>query len=165
MFILRQIGAKLAFGQVSRLAAASRFPYRLQDVDPKYKLYVPDGKVLSQAGYLAASGSTSLALPESYSGSPGGRPLYVALKVNDKAKLTVVSPDHGTSNFLLMATNGSVSGAHDGVIIWAGTVTSLTLTAASTATNLLFEAFMFELPDLTVSTSYRDGVRALGVTT
>lgn len=162
MYILRQIGGKLAVGQVASLAAATRFPWRLVDVPSKYKLYVAAGKASCQFGIIAAGASKTLALPEAYT---AGKPLYVSIKVNDLTKVVVVSPDHGTSTFLVKATNGAVNGAHDGLLIWVGTVTSITVTAAAAATNgVQVESFLFELPDLTVQTSFRDGARALGVT-
>jgi hypothetical protein len=112
MFILRQIGAKLAAGAVASLAAATRFPFRLVDVPPKYKLRVSGGKVASANGIVARPARRCSRCLESYT---TGQRLQVCIKTNDLAKVVIVSPDHGTSSFLVNATNGTTSGTHDRV--------------------------------------------------
>lgn len=162
MYVLRQITARLAKGKkLTSVGTAVTFPYRLTDVLRKYVLKVDDGDVVMDSFAMNASDSESLQLPRNYTNTSR---LFFQLRTTDTVKVTIVSPDQGTSNILVKGTRGTTLGDHDGLLTFCGTVTSVTITVPAAATaDVLLEYFAFKLPDLTDADSYRIGNLALGV--
>lgn len=159
MYILRQIQASLAEGQIDSLAEATRFPWRMRDILPKYVLKIDDG--LYASGYqLVDNTAFAIPLPEDYSSSDR---LYCAIRAEGIIRATIVSPTHGTVKFLIKGTTGTTDGDHPGLLIWCGDVTSITMDTSSGAVLTPIEWFLWRLPDLTDADSYRIGQLALGV--
>lgn len=160
MNILRQIGMILAKGQLTTPVQATDVRQRWRDVPPKLALSIADGKYEAGAALVNTTPQT-IALPAGYT---AGQCLYCAFSIGGTGtiKVTVVSPDHGTSVYLLQGSNDAVNGFHTRPLVWCGTVTSITC-VAGTASAVPIDWTMFELPDLTLAASYRIGQLALGV--
>jgi len=162
MYLQRQISAVCTEGEQEYLSNSQKFPYRLADVLPKYVLAIGNGEYTSDYIRLDATDSYVIPLPESYTSSDR---LSVIIRSNAICRVVVISPDHGTSTFLLKATNGTTAGDHFGSIMWQGTVTSITVDVPTAFDPALVEYFAFKIPDLTEASSWRLGDRALGVVT
>ncbi len=162
MYLQRQISAACIEGEELYLADGQKFPYRFSDVLPKYILQIGNGEYTSDYIRLDATDSYAIPLPESYTSASR---LSVIIRSNAICRVVVVSPDHGTSTFLLKATNGTTKGDHFGAIMWQGTVTSITVNVPTAFDSALVEYFMFKIPDLADADSWRLGDRALGVVT
>jgi hypothetical protein len=160
MNILRQVSMILAKGQLTTPAQAADVRQRWRDVPSKLALSVADGKY--DQGAALISTVQTIPLPNAYT---AGQRLYCAFSVggSDPVKITVVSPDHGASVYLLKGSNDAVNGYRTRPLVWVGTVTSITAVNAGAATLIPLDWFMFELPDLTLAASYRIGQLALGV--
>jgi len=161
MYVLRQIAAHLAQGRLDEISEAVVFPWRLKDVLPKYALNVGEA-LISQGETVANSTTYSIPLPSAYVNTER-LACYIKATGADPVKVTVVSPDHGTSEFMLSPTNSDLLGVHDGLIVWCGTVTSINVINAGAATTIPVEWFLFQLPDLDAASGYRLGQLALGV--
>lgn len=177
MFLNRNMSARLVQGNQTTISEQQVIPWRLTDV-PKYMALAlganraaPTGKVYAESGLLASAASPyTLTLPNAYASgvalASGGLRLRCCIRTNQSLKLTKVSPDTGTSVFLIKATNGATLGAHDGYCIFTDTVTSLTLSQLSSgAADAQFETMLYELPDITQQTAFRAQDIALGVVT
>ena len=162
MYVLRQVSAFTEQGEETLVPDGSQhLPYSMQDVLPKYSLVIGNGEYTSDYIKLDSGDTYTVQLPAGYANTAR---LSCVFRSTDICKLTVVSPDHGTSNFLLKSTNGTTNGDHKGLIMWQGTVTSIVLTAPAGLGNpVIVDYFLFKLPDLTADASYRIGNRALGV--
>lgn len=159
MYIQRQISAVVGQGQVETLPELSVFPFKMRDVLPKFSLVVGDGEYTSGQIRLDASDSYSVPLPAGYSNTAR---LSCIFRANSVCKVVIVSPDHGTSTILLKGTNGTTNGEHHGILMWQGTVTSITVSVAAAGDSTLIDYFLFEIPDLTDPDSWRLGARAIG---
>lgn len=160
-FFQRQISAIDAEGQLDGVPDAVNVPYRLVDVLPKYILKLGEGTYTSDYIRLNANTTFTVPLPAGYTNTSR---LGCIFRSNDRCRLTVVSPDHGTSVFLLKSTNGSTDGDHSGIIMWQGTVTSIIVNVPTALVNpALIEYFLYQIPDLADADSYRLGEVALGV--
>lgn len=158
-YLLRQFLAHLGEGELDTLSEALVIPWRQLDVLRKYALVVGDGDVISGYATVANGTPETLALPVDYANTDR---LMVFIRTSGVAKVTVVSPDHGTSDYLLKATSGASAGFHAGVLSFCGTVTSIQVTNPIAASVPLVEWFFAKLPDLEEAASYRDPF-ALGV--
>lgn len=160
MYVLRQVAAHLAAGNVEQLAYAGNVPWRFKDVLPKYALNVEESKI-SQGQTLANSSSYTVPLPTGYTNT-ARLACFIQANGGSPVKVTVVSPDHGTSTFMLSPTNSDTLGVHPGIVMWCGTVTSIAVITQS-PNEVPVEWFLFELPDLDDADGYRIGQLALGV--
>jgi hypothetical protein len=176
MFLSRNVTAKLAENLLSFMSQAVIFPYRLSDLPRRMILALgsagntPSGKLTTFSGALPASSSLSVPLPNGYvSGvalSAGGLRLRVAIRAQALLRVTIVSPDQGTSIFLLKGTNSPTQGLHEGHLIFTGTITSITLAAPSQNTyDCQYGVMLYELPDITQQAAFRDQETALGYVT
>lgn len=159
MYLQRQISASCVEGEKESLADGTRFPYKLTDVLPKYILKLGEGKITSDYIRLDAADSYAIPLPEGYTNT---EKLSCIIRSNAICKVVIVSPDHGTSTFLIKGTSGTTDGDHNGMIMWQGTVTSITLSVPTAFDPALIDYFLFEVPDLTSADSYQLGETALG---
>lgn len=157
MFLQRQISAVTGNGEKTSVADMPSVVWRLNDILPKYTLVLADGDWTSDYIKLDSADTYTVQLPANYTNASR---LSCCFRSTAVVKLTVVSPTHGTSNFLLKGTNGTTDGDHKGIIMWQGDVTSILLTAAADA---LVDYCLFKVPDLTDADSYQLGQRALGV--
>lgn len=160
MFLQRQIAATTVEGEKTYLADGTKVPYKLTDVLPKYALKLGEGKYASSYIGLDDGDSYVAQLPEGYAST---EMLSCIIRSQSIVKVVIVSPDHGTSTFLLKGTNGTTNGDHPGLLMWQGTVTSITISSPTGAGAALVDYFFFEIPDLTSADSWRLGNRALGV--
>lgn len=159
MFLQRQISASCVDGQKEYLSDASKFPYKLTDVLPKYVLQLGEGAVTSDYIRLDASTSYSVPLPSDYDSDDI---LSCVFRSTARCRIELVSPDHGTSTLLLKSTYGSIEGDHFGMIMWQGKVTSITVDVPSGFDPALIDYFCFKVPDLDDPNSYQIGDRAIG---
>lgn len=162
MFLQRQISVSLVEGQKDSLADGHKYPYKLVDVLPKYVLRLDNGSVSSGYLELDDGDSSSLQLPQAYVSTER---LSCIIRSTLPTKLVVVSPDHGSSTFLLKSTDSEDEGEHFGSIMWQGTVTSITASLPAGSDPCEIEYFFFILPDLDSPTSYQMGETALGFLT
>lgn len=160
MFLQRQISAACVEGQKESLADGIKFPYKFSDVLPKYVLQIGEGEFTSDYIRLDATDSYSVPLPVSYSNTGI---LSCIIRSTARCRVVIVSPDHGTSTFLLKACSGTTDGDHSGALMWQGTVTSITVNVPTAFDSALVDYFLFKVPDLTLAASWRLGNRALGV--
>jgi hypothetical protein len=162
MFLQRQISASCVLGEFDSLADATKFPYKLVDVLPKYILNLEPGKFTSDYIDLDATDTFSVPLPTNYT---TGERLSCVFRSNNICKLVIVSPDHGTSTFLLKSTSSAAQGDHKGIIMWQGSVTSITVSVPATFDPALIEYFIWEIPDLSLASSWKLGDMAIGYVT
>lgn len=168
MQIIRQCTAKLVSGQPAALGDVSVAQFKWLDVPRRYVLQMAaDGKMVQDYVAMATNTSHQLKLPSAYvpgtALAAGGRPLRCAFRSTDVCKLTIVSPDQGTSNILVKGTNGATNGSHDGYLILTGTITSITLAVPSQiAGPVEVEYALYELPDITQSAAFRGGTLTFG---
>lgn len=158
-YVSRQCHAYLCEGELASLKEADVITWRQLDVLPKYALVVGTGDVAAGMGTVANGTPETLALPIDYTNASR---LMVFIRTTGIVKVTIVSPDNGTSNHLLKATAGVTLGDHPGLLVLCGTVTSIVVTNPIAATTPLVEWSFVKLPDLTAAASYRDPL-ALGV--
>ncbi len=154
-YIQRQVTMMLARDDVSEIAEAVTFPFRLRDVTASTILKIPSGLRTQQALSLAAAGTYTVQLPDDYTDDEILSGFFVTDGI---MKAVVTSPElTGTSTQLIKGT------AADGRGTWLfqHRVTSIVL-SNPTAAAINVEYMMFQLPDLEISLSYRDGPRALG---
>lgn len=157
--LMRQVMFRLARGQKSALADALAFPWRFRDVEPRNKLVLGDGKHAGGYFSLAASGTFTIPLPSDYSSADN---ISFMLTVNRNMELTLVSPVHGSGTFLLKGTNGVTDGDHPALFAYQGRVTSVALTNPSGTDAALVEYFCYEMPDLALPASWKDGAQTIG---
>lgn len=161
MDLIRQCTAKLAIGSVKGIGDVNVFPWRWVDVPRRYALKLAaDGKLVADFVAMTPNTTKTLTLPNNYT---AGKRLRCAFRSNDVARLVVVSPDQGTSTILLKGTNGTTNGAHDGYLVFTGTITSISLQAPSqNAADVQVEYVLYELPDITQSAAFAGGTFAFG---
>jgi hypothetical protein len=160
MFLLRQISARLLDGEQETVGSSRNIQLRVNDVLPSTILRLEDGDCKSESVVLNASDTYAVPLPQNYASTDL---LQVFLKTNVVIKVTVVSPDEGTSNYLVKGTEGTTDGEHEGILCFTGTVTSITITIPSGSNDAQVDFAMFKLPDLTLNASYRSGSQTTGV--
>jgi hypothetical protein len=159
MYLRRQIAVRVCNDIVDSLAEGTVFTYSLSDVLPKYVLKLASGKVIQDYIDLDAGESFSLPLPANYDTD---EKLCVTIRSNERIKVVVVDPDLGTSTHLVMASSGTTDGDHEGILMWQGRVTSITVSVPATFDTAQIEFFMWEIPDLTIPASWRTGSQAIG---
>lgn len=132
------------------------------------KTYMPalllaPGKQAYYEFSLAQSATQLVALPQNYV-SPNR--LYVAVLVDAKVTLQLVSPTHGASDIVLQGTNTTLQGFHPGFWVYQGDLTSLTVAIPTTGqggVTTSVKIFMYEIPDLNDFQSYYDKQIGYGV--
>lgn len=127
-------------------------------------LLIEDGKQIFHSFTMAVNESQVIQLPQDYDDA---QRLYIAIQVNGKAKVALVSPTHGSSAVLLDGLDTDADGTHNAFYSHQGDITSVTIstpTALLGGTTTEVKVFMYELPDLEVATSYFDKQIGLGVT-
>lgn len=157
-FLFRQISMMLARGDVAAIADAETFPYRQRDVKPSTVLKIDSGLRCGQALSLAAAGTYTVQLPDDYDTAQKLHGIFVT---NGIIRAVTTSPElTGTSTQLIKGT------AADGRGTWTfqQRITSIVL-SNPTAAVVLVEYMLFQLPDLAVQESYRDGCRTIGYVT
>lgn len=162
-FLQRQHALVLASGQVDSLRDVPQAVWRLRDVLPKYTLSLADGKMIAGYFRIAAAANSTFDLPPEY--TPGAR-LCGIIIVDAKAKLVMVSPTFGTNTYVLYGTNGTTKGNHRGIYEFCCDTTSINIAIPSVPNggeDTLVEHAFWELPDLSLAASWRDGPIALGV--
>lgn len=155
-YITKQVAATLTRGEPTKSTGIVTALYRLKDILPKYQLVLADGKWASDAIVMNASDTEAMQLPVAYSSA---NRLAAYFSTDEIVKVTIVSPVHGTSNFLMKGRDSDALG----FLCWQGRVTSITLTIPAGADDTSIEYFMFELPDLSLAASFRGGQQATGV--
>lgn len=160
IYVRRQHAARLGQGNKASLPDLGTIIYRLNDVSYRNTLKLSDDKMTSGYMVISANTSFSIPLPEGYTTS---NRLAVILRGNAIAKVVLVDPVLGTSSFLLKGTSGTTKGDHPGVISWQSKVTSITVSVPVGYDQCLLEYFLFEIPDMTVESSWQKGSQILGV--
>lgn len=160
MIIARQLNARVLEGEQDTVGGSRKIPWRFNDVLPQTKLVVASGDFASDSIVLNAADSFALPLPKNYTNASF---LQVFLKTTGLVKVVLVSPDGGTSTFLLKGTNDATNGVHMGLLALTDTVTSITITVPAGADDLQIDYMLYKLPDLTLAASYQAGSRTTGV--
>ncbi len=157
-YIQRQVSMMLARDDVSSMMEAEIFPFRQRDVKPSTILKIDPGLRCSQAFSLAAAGTYTVQLPDDYDTAQKLHGIFITngiiLAVTTSPELT------GTSSQLIKGTAADGRGSW----IFQQRITSIVL-SNPTAATVLVEYMLFQIPDLTVTASYRDGARTLGYVT
>lgn len=159
-YFRRQIAARSVDGLKDYLSEGKVFSYRLSDVDPKYVLKLANGKHIQNYISLDATESYALPLPPNYDTT---QKLHCTIKATERCKVVVVDPDLGTSTFILMASSGSTDGDHEGLLMWQGRVTSITVSVPAAFDTALINYSIWEIPDTEDPDNWRIGVQATGV--
>ncbi len=161
IFVRRQYAAACGQGSHSTLPDCTIFPYRFTDVNPRNTLNLEDDKFTSDYTALTANTSFSIPVPDGYSSA---NKLGVILRATAITKVVIVDPSAlGTSTFLIKATSGTTKGNHPGILAWSGRVTSITVSVPSAFDTSLVQWFLYEIPDLTLASSWKNGYQTLGV--
>lgn len=148
MYISRQFSAQLAQGNVQD--DEYYLPvYQSYDVDPSIKLEIDPGKNAGDYITIAAAGSYIVQLPDEYDTAER---LFVLIAAEGICRCVIVSPVHSTSTALIKGEDSERPGLYS----VCERVTSITL-SNPTAVAINVQVSLFELPDLTVSSSYSNG--------
>jgi hypothetical protein len=153
IFLSRQIAASFYRGNIADINGAEMPEWNLNDVYAKYKLALGDGECTGGYIPLAASASTTLALPDDYTSASR---LGVMILTSGNARVTVASPDHANSIAVLRGSGGA-----PGVFSVTDTVTSITIVNPTSAI-IFVDYLLYKLPDLTDVDSYRGGLYNYG---
>lgn len=125
------------------------------------KTYMPallldPGKNIYYNFSLAQNASATLPLPENYSSA---NRLYIAVRVNLKARVVFTSPTHGTRTVLLRGTDSTDDGDHGGFWTYQGDMTTFAVNVPTTGdggATTSIQVFMYEIPDLEDFENYYD---------
>ena len=148
MYILRQFSALLAQGNVA-VDEFSLPVYQSYDVSPTIKPKLDAGKNAGDYITIAASGSYTVQLPDEYTSAER---LFVLISAAGIIRCVIVSPAHATSTILIKGEDSD----RPGVYGCCERITSITL-SNPTAAAVLVQVSLFELPDLTLSSSFSNG--------
>lgn len=159
MFILRQLALRLMEGEQAT-PSSRKVLQRSADVLPSTIPIVADGDFKAEQIVLNATDTYAVPLPQNYTNASK---LQCFFKTTKLVKFTVVSPDEGTSNYLVKGTDDTTNGEHIGILAFTGTVTSITITVPAASDDVQIDFAMFMLPDLTLGASYRYGAQTTGV--
>lgn len=129
------------------------------------KTYMPallldEGKQIYYDFSLPISGSALLPLPQNY--DPLAK-LYIAVRVNNPARIEYTSPTHGSSQIVLLkGTDSNTQGIHGGFWTYQGDMTTFEVSIPSTGSSTSIQVFMYEIPDLADFESYYDKQIGIG---
>lgn len=153
LYVLRQLGSTLLTGAETSEAATPDVRHQITDVNPRYILQLAaSGKISWGQTALAANGSLSLPLPQTYVVTNN---LHMAFTSDQIVKVATTGVN-GTSAVMIRAGINQV-----GVLTQCGPVASITVTGNTISTANL-EWFLFELPNILSVTGWRDGSLATG---
>lgn len=160
-YIQRQIAGFLGIGHNTDPVTygLSDRVWDMRDAYPANQLQLGDGKKLSFETQIAASGSLVLPLPSSYDTT---NPLFVLFRCTGLAKLVTVDPDLGTSTSLCRP---GLAADQNGLQCFTQRITSITVSNPSSTAAITIAYMMFEVPDLTLSSNWRQGYQTTGVYT
>lgn len=163
MYIQRQIAAFLCEGQVTGIGdSPNKNLYRATDIPAKNILLIPSGQYSSGVFQVTSAGSYSLPTPLQYDGTSR---LSMLIRVNNTAKI-VYTGSQGTNTALIKGTSGTTKGDHKGIFMVQDVISAITISSpAALGTDVTVEYFMFQLPDVTVSSSWRKGSQIIGYVT
>lgn len=155
-YLSRQFSGFVVPGAETNASASQQYIWQMTDVPMKYILSLADGKVQHDIITVAASGTATLTIPNKYDVT---QPLFALILTSGTIKAVAVfaSPILMTSTVLIKA-----GGNQEGMASWVGETTSITLTNPQTAA-VTVEYLLYEVPDLTVATSWRIGSQATGI--
>lgn len=128
-------------------------------------LSVGQGKSTFYTNQMAQNTSLNLEFPSLWDPD---RPLYVAILTTGPLVISKLDASILSGEFAVIATDSDVEGQHYGLwTIQERDIQSISVAVPSTANggfDCEIKVFMYEIPDLTIATSYVDNVVALGVT-
>jgi hypothetical protein len=159
-YIQRQIAGFLGIGDDTDpvLYGFSSRVWDMRDCYPANQLQLADGKKISFETQIAASGSLSLPLPASYASA---NPLFVLFRATKLVKVVTVDPLLGTSSSLCRP---GLASDQNGLQCFCQRITSITVSVPGVdAATIQYMAF--EVPDLTLSSNWRQGYQTTGVYT
>lgn len=161
IYVQRQFAGWLAAGSDTdpvTYAPSSRV-WDLRDGYPSNILKLADGQQCSAEIILGASASQALTLPYQYSSA--NRLCVVIKTTSTLLKVTTTVPVLGSSVFSVKAGASSDELAFATFTSRVSAITILNSGATSSTTRV----FMFEVPDLSDTDSWRDGYQTTGVVT
>lgn len=127
-------------------------------------LVIAPGKSIYYDYSIAQADSVTLGLPEDYSTADR---IYVAIRSNLKARLTLSIPNEGSGLItLLNGTDSDDDGDHGAFWSYQGRLSSIAVSIPSTADGgftTSVQIFMYSIPDLDDFESYYDKQIGLGV--
>lgn len=128
-------------------------------------LSLEPGKFTFYTNLMPQNSTTTLEFPSEWVTT---RPLYVAIWTTGPLLVTKVDALAASGVSAVIATESDAAGVHYGLWnVQERGITSITIATPSTANggyDCEVKIFMYEIPDLTVASSYVDNVVALGVT-
>lgn len=132
--------------------------WELQDVYPSKILKLADGLYIANQAQVAGASFQTYAVPLPGSYSSTNR-LCFALKTDQNIKVSFTSPDNPASAVIVYAPSGQY-----GFYSCCQTVTSISIVVpGATAANISYVAY--QLPDLSLTGSWRDGYQTVGIVT
>ncbi len=157
-YIQRQFAGFLGIGSSTEPVnySLSKRVWDMRDTYPANVLQIADGLRLSFETQIASGGTLTLPLPPAYDTD---EKLFVSLRSNVLVKVVTQIPIVGTSAALLRP---GAATDQNGVHSFVSRATSITVTNPSAATATV-QYTAFQLPDLELSTSWRDGYQTTGV--
>lgn len=152
----------LALDYPTSIVDAKSFEWQLRDVEPRNKLKIEDGLVTRGTFRLPASGSMVAPLPNLYDPT---QYLGFYCVVAKKTLITVTRSPSTTSNYLYVyGTDSSTEGVHAGHLSFQEkNITGISIANGDSSATNLVTWFMFQMPNLALESSWKDGVQTLGV--
>lgn len=162
MLIQRQNNFMLAKDYPTDIVDAKRFLWQFRDIEPRNKLKIEEGLVSEGDCLLTGSQTYAAPLPINY--DPDYFLSFFVVS-NFPILVTVTRNPSTSSNYLYCyGTNSETEGQHFGHLTFQDkNITGVTFRNVVGANTAQIAWFMFQMPVLTETASWKDGVQTLGV--